>query len=69
MGKLKLFNTKLNHLKHISGVYLLEVDDHKYVGSSIDLYERLHAHRQKMRSHKHNNKYIQNCYDKYNQEL
>ena len=39
-------------------------NDKKYIGSSINLYERLHKHFSLLRNNKHENQYLQNAFNK-----
>lgn len=49
------------------GVYVirLKIDGRCYIGSSNDVYTRLHNHRGELRSGKHKNEYLQRTWDKY----
>lgn len=51
--------------KTICGIYALEINGHKYVGSAINIKKRLRQHRHALRNNKHDNKYLQNLYNKY----
>ena len=55
-------------LRHKSGIYLLKINKHLYVGSSIDLKLRLQEHFSKLKQGKHQNKYMQSRYDKFSIE-
>ena len=61
-----LFN-RLEELrgKNPCGIYLLEINGKKYIGSSINIKKRLRRHRTMLRNNKHDNKYLQNLYNKY----
>ncbi len=61
----KLFNSKLTSYKNKSGVYLLKIKENYYVGSSINLIKRLESHKSKLKLLKHENIYIQRCFNKY----
>lgn len=56
-------------LKGKTGVYLILIGPHKYVGSSKNLYKRLCDHRAKLNRNAHENSYIQNAWNKYKQEF
>ncbi len=62
-----LFNTNLKHLTNRCGVYIIYINSHTYVGSSINIASRLIGHRSKLRSNKHRNAFMQNCFNKYGQ--
>lgn len=51
--------------KELCGIYLLVINDKRYVGSSYNIKKRLRRHRTLLRNNKHNNKYLQNLYNKY----
>lgn len=57
------------NLQRISGVYMIEVDSDKkiyrYVGSSKNVYQRLHKHMSELRKNRHQNVIMQNLYNKY----
>lgn len=44
---------------------MLTLGSHTYIGSSINLYARLMFHRQRLRSGKHHNIFMLNCWKKY----
>lgn len=52
-----------------SGVYLIECNSHKYVGSSISLYERYKQHALALRKEKHYNSFLQRIYNKYPNDI
>jgi hypothetical protein len=56
-------------LNKVSGIYCLlfktESGTKKYVGSSINIKERLFRHLNNLKNNKHSNSYIQNIYNKY----
>ena len=53
------------HLKRKSGIYCLIIGNRKYVGSAIDLYERIKDHYYGCIDNKHRNQKIQRTYNKY----
>jgi phosphotransferase system IIB component len=52
-------------LKFKKGIYLLTIENHKYVGSSVNLYTRLLRHNSSLKSGIHENQILQRCIDKY----
>lgn len=60
-----LFTEKLTYLKNKSGIYQIIINNHIYIGSSINLYDRLLNHKMRLKRNKHHNKFIQSCYNKY----
>jgi len=52
-------------LKNISGIYQIVCRDRCYIGSSINLWERLLCHRSQLRANVHHSKFMQRCYNKY----
>ena len=51
---------------NITGIYLLQINNKRYIGSSVNIKKRLRRHRTLLRNNKHDNKYLQNLYNKYN---
>lgn len=51
--------------KNPCGIYLLKINGKQYVGSSVNIKKRLRRHRTLLRNNKHDNKYLQNMYNKY----
>lgn len=48
------------------GVYLININGHKYVGSTtVSFRRRWHNHKMLLRQNKHSNRYLQNAYNKY----
>lgn len=58
-----MINFKWNYK---SGIYMIynKENDKKYIGSSINMYERLHKHFSLLRNNKHENQYLQNAFNK-----
>lgn len=56
-----LYHTKM------SGIYCIEnsINHKKYIGSSLNVYQRLHVHKVKLTKNKHENQYLQNAVNKY----
>lgn len=56
--------------KNISGIYAIIniLNNHKYVGSSIHIKNRLYQHRALLRSNKHHSIHLQNAYNKYGED-
>ncbi len=63
---INLFN-RLEELrgKNPCGIYLLQINNKQYVGSSINIKKRLRKHRTMLRTQTHDNKYLQHLYNKY----
>jgi predicted GIY-YIG superfamily endonuclease len=51
--------------KQITGIYMLKINEHVYIGSSNHIKRRLRNHRTRMKNNKHDNKYLQHAYNKY----
>lgn len=51
--------------KKITGIYMLKIQKHVYIGSSNHIKRRLRNHKTRMKNNKHDNKYLQNAYNKY----
>jgi len=52
-----------------SGVYLIECNSHKYIGSSIDLYNRYKQHNLALKNGRHYNNFLQKIHDKYPDDI
>jgi group I intron endonuclease len=52
-------------LQKRSGVYIIECNSHKYVGSSIDLYKRYKHHCNQLIRNSHYNDFLQKIYNKH----
>lgn len=52
------------------GVYMITnlVNGHRYIGSSVNVYNRLCRHKRLLKHGNHYNKHLQNAYDKYGAE-
>ena len=63
--KRKYINSKI--LSKKSGIYKISALDYKYIyiGSASDLYKRFHRHLSQLVKDKHENKYLQNIFNKY----
>lgn len=63
---------EINHelLNEKSGIYCIYnvVNNKEYVGSSKNLYDRIHLHFHKLRNNKHSSSHLQNAYNKYGGE-
>lgn len=57
------------NLKFKKGIYLLMISDHKYVGSSKNLYKRLYDHYHLLSNNKHYNTFLQRSWNKYSGEF
>lgn len=51
--------------KFLQGVYKINIDQHFYVGSSVNVYKRLNVHLNSMKKNKHENQYLQRAFNKY----
>jgi group I intron endonuclease len=53
-----------------SGIYLIQclVNGKCYIGQSNDVYSRIRDHKNKLKTNKHNNLYIQRAWNKYGEE-
>ena len=56
----------LINFKNKSGIYILSINNKKYIGSSIDLNDRILTHLSLLKRNKHHSNYLQNLYNKYN---
>ena len=65
---MKLKYTLYKHYQNISGIYLIQINNKKYVGSSIDLYKRIRVHLTTLEKGCHENIHLQRLYNKYNIE-
>jgi group I intron endonuclease len=56
-----------NNLKRKSGIYIIKntINKKVYIGSSANLYNRIHEHIRALKNNKHKNSYLQNHYNKY----
>lgn len=54
----------------ISGIYCIEnlINGKKYVGKSVDIYDRFSYHRSHLNRKDHDNSYLQNAWNKYGEE-
>jgi group I intron endonuclease len=64
-----LYTTKnLNKRYNKSGIYLLQIGNRYYVGSSVSIGNRLATHRSRLKRNKHENIIMINCFNKYGEE-
>jgi group I intron endonuclease len=61
---MKLLTAKKD-LNNKSGVYLIECNNHKYIGSSKNLYIRYKKHCNDLKKGSHHNDFLQKVYNKY----
>lgn len=61
----KLTKENIKKYKVDAGIYHICVERHHYIGSSVNIRSRLRNHIWAMTNHKHRNRIIQNCYNKY----
>ena len=54
--------------KFLTGIYKLIINEHVYVGSSVDLYKRLRRHYRDLLRNKHDNYYLQRAFNKYGED-
>lgn len=54
-------------LKKLSGIYCIEnlSTNKKYIGQSINVYERYFKHKNELKNNNHHNTYLQNAWNKY----
>ena len=60
-----LTSRNIKKYKSQTGVYKLQIHNHIYVGSSINLQKRLSKHLWELKNNKHFNQKLQSCYNKY----
>ena len=53
-------------LKKTSGVYCISINKNFYIGSAVNLYQRLHSHKSQLLKNKHPNTHLQKAFNKYN---
>ena len=53
--------------KHISGIYSIvnKTNNKFYIGSAVDIRERIYIHFGKLRKNQHHSSYLQSAYNKY----
>ena len=62
----KCFNKSITKVfKNQSGIYIIYIAHHTYVGSSKCIYTRMQTHRKQLRANKRENKKFINAYNKY----
>ncbi len=54
------------NFKNKTGIYKITINDHIYIGNSINLYNRVMNHKSLLKQNKHSNQYLQRLYNKYN---
>lgn len=59
------FTEKLNKDLSKTGVYLIKINKHMYVGSSINIKTRLACHIKELKKNKHYNIFMQRAFNKY----
>lgn len=57
-------------MKKISGIYMIHntVNNHVYIGQSIDIYTRWRAHINQLDNNTHDNMHLQNAWNKYGEQ-
>lgn len=53
-----------------SGIYVIinTINNHKYIGSSVNLYNRIHGHLNRLKNNSAHNKHLQSAWNKYGGE-
>lgn len=56
--------------ERVCGIYCIEnlVNNKKYIGQSISIYDRWNQHRSELRNNQHENEHLQNAWNKYAEE-
>lgn len=56
-----------NNLKNKSGIYIIKntINNKVYIGSAVNIYNRIYEHLRTLKHNEHRNKYLQNHYSKY----
>lgn len=56
--------------KKVSGIYAIvnTLNNHKYIGSSKHIRDRMYQHRANLRNNRHHSVYLQNAYNKYGED-
>jgi len=62
---ISLFNIDVS-LRKISGIYCISINGNLYIGSAVNLYQRLHNHKFQLLKNKHVNTHLQRAFNKYN---
>lgn len=52
-------------LKNYSGIYKIEINDKVYIGSAVNIKHRWETHKNTLKNNKHENKFLQNAWNKY----
>ena len=64
-----LFKTRsLAKTYNICGIYLIQIGNRMYIGSSVSVGKRLLTHRSRLRNAKHSNPIMINCFNKYGED-
>lgn len=61
----KITDIQHKNLNNKTGIYIIHCKNHKYVGSSNNIYYRLKRHLSELKRDIHFNKFLQNCWNKY----
>ena len=58
---------KYSHLKGVSGIYIIRntFDNRVYIGSAVNMYNRIKDHLKDLKRNKHRNKYLQNFFNRH----
>ena len=56
--------------KRLSGIYCIEniINNKKYIGQSVNIYDRWYKHKRELRSNEHFNTHLQNAWNKYGED-
>lgn len=64
-----LYKTKFIQKNYnYSGIYLLQIGNRMYVGSSVEIGKRLNTHKSRLKNNKHENIIMINCFNKYGEQ-
>ena len=60
----------MNAISNFCGIYMIInlINNHKYIGSSINIKRRLEIHRSNLRHNHHSNSHLQNAWNKYGED-
>lgn len=53
---------------NLSGIYLIKIKHNFYIGSSKNIYNRFKQHSSALKRKKHQNVFLQNCFNKYGED-
>lgn len=67
-NKINLFSKDIKMFNNVTGVYIININTEFYIGSSLNIKNRLFTHRQRLKNNKHHNVIIRNYYNKYGKD-